>query len=72
MDTLIKNHKYNIDSCIIAATLAALIYNMLDNESAMNWSGEALCYDYSSSSCFGVFAIIEVFSTKNKYLKHYY
>ncbi|MGI6292537.1 MAG: hypothetical protein ACOXZH_09005 [Bacteroidales bacterium] len=71
MDTLIKKIT-NITLIVvsIAATLAALIYNMLDNESAMNWSFYILYAMIIAVVLVLVFfAIIEVFSSKKQILK---
>ena len=71
MDTLIKKIT-NIALIVvsIAATLAALIYNMLDNESAMNWSFYILYAIIIAVVLVLVFfAIIEVFSSKKQILK---
>ncbi|HOF15376.1 MAG TPA: hypothetical protein PLF32_00605 [Bacteroidales bacterium] len=71
MDTLIKKIT-NIALIVvsIAATLAALIYNMLDNESAMNWSFYILYAMIIAVVLVLVFfAIIEVFSSKKQILK---
>lgn len=71
MDTLIKKIT-NIALIVvsIAATLAALIYNILDNESAMNWSFYILYAMIIAVVLVLVFfAIIEVFSSKKQILK---